>query len=73
VRSRDRARVEVSVRKTEPESDSPGKWIVRPPTYEEIQQRAVEVHFERRGTHGFEVDDWLEARRELLVERFGPQ
>lgn len=60
MRSRDRARVEVSDRKTEPESDSPGKWIVRPPTYEEIQQRAVEVHF-------------VEARRELLVERFGPQ
>ena len=72
MRSRDRARVEVSDRKTEPESDSPGKWIVRPPTYEEIQQRAVEVHFEC-GTHGFEVDDRLEARRELVVERFGPQ
>jgi hypothetical protein len=46
---------------------------VRPPTSEEIQQRALEVHFERGGTHGFEVDDWLEAWRELLDERFEPQ
>jgi hypothetical protein len=48
-------------------------WIVRPPTYEEIQQSAVEVHFERGGTHGFEVDEWLEARRELLDQGFGSQ
>jgi hypothetical protein len=45
---------------------------VRPPTYEEIQKRGLEIHLERGGAHSYELD-WLEARRELLDERLGAQ
>lgn len=73
MRPRDRASVEVSGRKAEAESDLPSESIVRPPTYEEIQQRALEIHLEHGEAHSHELDDWLEARRELLDERFGAQ
>lgn len=73
MRSRDRASVEVCGRKAEAESDLPGEGIVRPPTYEEVQQRALEIRLERGGAHCYELDDWLEARRELLDECFGAQ
>jgi len=29
------------------------------PSPEEIQQRAYEIHIERGGTHGQDMDDWL--------------
>ena len=35
------------------------------PTYEEIELRAYQIHIERGGTHGHDVDDWLQAEREL--------
>jgi len=35
------------------------------PSYQEIQRRAYEIHVERGGTHGQDVDDWLQAEREL--------
>jgi hypothetical protein len=35
------------------------------PSPEEIQQRAYEIHMERGGTHGQDMDDWLQAEREL--------
>ena len=35
------------------------------PTREEVQQRAYEIYLERDGAHGHDVDDWLEAEREL--------
>jgi hypothetical protein len=35
------------------------------PTREEIQLRAHEIYLERDGAHGHDVDDWLEAEREL--------
>lgn len=35
------------------------------PTPEEIRQRAYEIHIERGGIHGCDLDDWLEAEREL--------
>ncbi len=35
------------------------------PGPEEIQQRAYEIHMERGGAHGQDVDDWLQAEREL--------
>jgi hypothetical protein len=53
VRSRDRASVEVSGRKIEAESDLPSEWIVRLPNYEEIPQRALEIHLERGGAHRY--------------------
>ena len=35
------------------------------PTPEEIQQRAYEIHIKRGGTHGQDMDDWLQAELEL--------
>ncbi len=32
---------------------------------EEIRRRAFEIHIERGGIHGCDLDDWLQAEREL--------
>ena len=34
-------------------------------TDEEIRQRAYEIYLNRGATPGFELDDWLQAEREL--------
>lgn len=36
------------------------------PTREEIELRAYEIYLERGGAHGQDVEDWLQAERELL-------
>ena len=38
------------------------------PSLEEIRKRAFEIHIERGGIHGCELDDWLQAERELQQE-----
>jgi DUF2934 family protein len=35
------------------------------PTPEEIRKRAFEIHIERGGIHGCDLDDWLRAEHEL--------
>jgi Protein of unknown function (DUF2934) len=35
------------------------------PSLEEIRQRAFEIHIERGGIHGCDLDDWLQAEHEL--------
>ncbi len=40
------------------------------PTREEIELRAHQIYVERGGAAGSEVEDWLQAERELL-EKFG--
>ena len=35
------------------------------PTPAEIRQRAFEIHIERGGIHGCDLDDYLQAEREL--------
>ena len=35
------------------------------PTREEIRKRAFEIHIERGGIHGCDLDDWLRAEHEL--------
>jgi hypothetical protein len=35
------------------------------PSPAEIQQRVYEIHIERGCAHGQDVDDWLQAEREL--------
>ena len=42
----------------------------RTPSREEIRLRAYEIHLERGGLPGNELDDWLQAEREL--ERAAP-
>jgi len=39
------------------------------PTREEIELRAYQIFLERGGWHGQDVEDWLEAERQLLVEK----
>jgi hypothetical protein len=36
------------------------------PTPEQIQVRAYEIYLERRGAPGNELQDWVQAERELL-------
>ena len=38
------------------------------PSPEEIRKRAFEIHIERGGIHGCDLDDWLQAERELQQE-----
>jgi hypothetical protein len=35
------------------------------PTLAEIRHRAFEIHIEHGGIHGCDLDDWLQAEREL--------
>jgi len=35
------------------------------PSPTEIRQRAFEIHIERGGIYGCDLDDWLQAEREL--------
>ena len=37
------------------------------PTIEQIQLRAYEIFLERSGAPGSEVEDWLQAERELVA------
>ena len=43
----------------------PGVSPVQRPSREEIRRRAFEIHIERGGIHGCDLDDWLQAEREL--------
>ena len=40
------------------------------PTGEEIELRAYQIYIERGGAHGQDVEDWVQAKREL-VEKYG--
>jgi hypothetical protein len=35
------------------------------PSLGKIRERAFEIHVERGGIHGCDLDDWLQAEREL--------
>jgi hypothetical protein len=35
------------------------------PSLAEIRQRAFDIHIERGGIHGCDLDDWLQAEHEL--------
>ena len=41
------------------------------PTREEIELRAHQIYVERGCAHGLDVEDWLQAERELVVEKYG--
>jgi hypothetical protein len=38
---------------------------VQHPSPGEIRRRAFEIHIERGGLHGCDLDDWLQAKKEL--------
>lgn len=35
------------------------------PSDNEVRLRAFEIHVERGGIHGYDLDDWLDAEKEL--------
>jgi len=39
------------------------------PTREDIERRAYEIYLERGGTEGCEMEDWLQAERELRQQQ----
>ena len=47
------------------QSDVPEEGVKNGPTPAEIRHRAFEIHIERGGIHGCDLDDWLQAEREL--------
>jgi hypothetical protein len=56
-------------------TQGPGRWIdhkqtqgqaARTPGHDEIAMRAFEIYLSRGGWPGRDVDDWLEAERQLL-------
>jgi hypothetical protein len=47
------------------QSDNEERGRRSSPSPEEIRQRAFEIYMERRGIYGCELDDWLQAEREL--------
>jgi hypothetical protein len=46
-------------------SDVAEEKVQNGPTLAEIRQRAFEIHIERGGIHGCDLDDWRLAEREL--------
>jgi hypothetical protein len=48
---------------------SPGKKSARGFTQEQIAQRAYQLWEKRGKAHGSDLEDWLEAERELVVGR----
>lgn len=38
-----------------------------PPSREEIAHRSYEIFLERGGVHGHDVEDWLQAERDLTA------
>ncbi len=45
--------------------DVPEQKVRNGPTLAEIRERAFEIHMERGGIHGCDLDDWRQAEREL--------
>ena len=50
---------------TDIRSDEPEGTGENGPSLAEIRQRAFEIHIERGGIHGCDLDDWAQAEREL--------
>lgn len=56
---------------TENAAKSPNPPEPDAPTNEEIRARAYQIHLERGSPHGYDLDDWLEAERELKEKQAG--
>jgi hypothetical protein len=55
------------IEKSSPESQP--QTVPSAPTREEIELRAYQIYVARDGAHGQDVEDWLQAEREL-VEKY---
>ena len=47
------------------ESEKTQLQLADGPSLEEVRKRAYELHVERGCVHGCDLDDWLQAEREL--------
>jgi hypothetical protein len=52
-------------------SESRPRTALGAPTREEIELRAHQIYVERGCAHGLDVEDWLQAERELVEEKYG--
>ena len=59
------AETEGELESTTPSSQSTTTAYGSEPTTEQIAQRAYEIYQARGGTEGQDVEDWLQAEREL--------
>jgi hypothetical protein len=50
-------------------SSEAAKQSSLPSLDEAIRRRAYELHLQRGGTHGGELDDWLRAEREVQTQQ----
>jgi hypothetical protein len=57
---------------TSPAPRKPRASAARKTTYEQIQLRAYEIFLGRCGAPGNELQDWLQAERELAPRRKSP-
>ena len=46
-----------------------GKPVAVQPSHDEIAKRAHKIYLARGGTDGCDLDDWLQAERELKASR----
>jgi hypothetical protein len=58
-----------TIEKSSPKSEP--QTVEGHPPRQEIELRAHQIYVERGGAHGQDVEDWLQAERELLVEKYG--
>ena len=65
MKSRNLATNDQNTPRSIPESDVAEEGRKSGPSPAESRQRAFEIHIERGGIHGCELDDWLQAQREL--------
>lgn len=49
----------------DPQTEKRTPSSLQRPSPEEIRRRAFEIHIERGGIHGCDLEDWLEAEKEL--------
>jgi Protein of unknown function (DUF2934) len=54
-----------------PTEKSQPQTVPGDPLREEIELRAYQIYIERGGAHGQDVEDWLQAEREVVVEKYG--
>jgi len=63
--SKNAAKERIVGREAESQTEEHGVSPVQHPSPEEIRRRAFEIHVERGGIHGCDLDDWLQAKKEL--------
>lgn len=52
-------------------ADEPKVSLRSKPIREEIELRAYQIYVSRGAVHGFDLEDWLQAEREVTSARIG--